>query len=78
MPQYGSITNDMKQYKVITYKKLYPYGRPSQMKIYCDVCSRGVEHGKTFVIIDNEDILHLHKAWVCSKRCVTMYILSNI
>jgi hypothetical protein len=70
----------MKQYKVITYKKLYPYGRPSQMKIACDVCDKIVEHGKMFAIIDmgDGDFEQIFKGWVCSKRCVNMYILQNI
>jgi hypothetical protein len=68
----------MKQYKVITYKKLYPYGRPSQMKTPCDICSKIVEHGKMFAVIDTDDFTQIDKGWVCSKRCINMYILSKI
>ena len=65
----------MKQYKVITYKKLYPYGRPSQMKTDCDVCGKIVEHGKMFSVIDNKDFIQLHKAWVCYETCAEIHIV---
>lgn len=66
----------MNKFKVTSYKKMYPYGSPSQLSTTCDVCAKWTEHGKMFKIeLQNNPNAY---SWVCSKRCTNMWIFQHI